>query len=308
MIIGWREYIKNRFKTASQFHSVGIMIGLKGIQISSLKKVQGELRWVQQHFINIENWQVELKTYVEKEKLGNTKCHVVLAITKYKILHIDKPAVAEVEIIDALQWNVKEQLATDEQLVIDYFEPPASTNSTPQINVVALTESEIIHIRNGILKAGLQLENIGIEELIICNLCAYSDHAVILLKQQQDGQLSLNIIKQNQLYFSRRLKGYESIGSLSAEELAMGIADNLSLEIQRSMDYFESQMRQAPIKQVYIAIDSLHQEALAELIKNVVYVPVEKFVPYVLAEDNISVLPASFASLAAAIHTPQLAT
>ncbi|MGJ8680160.1 MSHA biogenesis protein MshI [Paraglaciecola sp.] len=307
MNIGWRDYIKSRFSAASQYHSVGIMFGLKGIQISSLQKVKGNLSWVKQHFINIENWQEELKLYVEQENLTNTKCHVVLGLTKYTTLQIEKPAVKEEELIDALQWNVKELLSTDEALVIDYFDPPASSSSqVAHLNVVALAENEVIHIRDGILKAELNLQDIGIEELAVCNLCAQSDNAIILLKQQQGGQLSLNIIKQNKLYFSRRLKGYESIGSLSPEELSMGIADNLSLEIQRSMDYFESQLRQAPIKQVYIALETLHQDALADLIKAVIYIPVEKFTPYIQMDDSLPVTSSSYASLAAAIHHPQL--
>lgn len=306
MNIGWRDYIKSRFRKASQFHSVGIMFGTKGIQIATTQKVKGELIWVKQHFIKIENWQQDLNHYVEKHKLANTQCNVVMSITKYKIMHMDRPAVQDEEVIDALQWSVKEQLSTDEQLIIDYFDPPAVSNNSQQLNVVAVSEKEIVQVRDGILKAGLKLKRIGIEELAICNLCEYSDDAAIVLKQQQGGQISLNIIKQNQLYFSRRLKGYENISSLSPEELTMGVADNLSLEVQRSMDYFESQLRQAPVKKVFVAVDTVHQDALAELIKKVVFVSVEKFVPNVQADLNLPVLSPSFASLSAAIYKPKM--
>jgi MSHA biogenesis protein MshI len=306
MNIGWRDYIKSRFRKASQFHSVGIMFDTKGIQISSTQKVKGELVWVKQHFVEITNWQQDLKSYVEKHNLGNTQCNVVMSITKYKIMHMDRPAVQDEEVIDALQWSVKEQLSTDESLIIDYFEPPVASNNTQQLNVVALSEKEIVQIRNGILQAGLRLDHIGIEELAICNICEFSDDAAIVLKQQSGGQISLNIVKQNQLYFSRRLKGYENIGSLSPEELTMGVADNLSLEVQRSMDYFESQLRQAPVKKVFVALDTIHQDALAELIKEVVFVTVEKFVPNVQADVNLPILSPSFASLSAAIVKPQV--
>ena len=50
------------------------------------------------------------------------------------------------------------------------------------------------------------------------------------------------------MFFSRRLRGYENLANFSPEELKIGIVDNVSLEIQGSIDYFESQFRQAPIK------------------------------------------------------------
>ncbi len=58
----------------------------------------------------------------------------------------------------------------------------------------------------------------------------------------------MNIVKRKQLFFSRRLRGYENLANFSPEELKIGIVDNVSLEIQGSIDYFESQFRQAPIK------------------------------------------------------------
>jgi MSHA biogenesis protein MshI len=80
------------------------------------------------------------------------------------------------------------------------------------------------------------------------------------------------------------------------------VVDNLSLEIQRSMDYFESQLRQAPVKKVYISLDTMHEEALADMIKQVIFVSVEKFVPDVAKNSDLNMTPSSFASLGAAIE------
>jgi MSHA biogenesis protein MshI len=49
----------------------------------------------------------------------------------------------------------------------------------------------------------------------------------------------LNIVKRKQLFFFRRLRGYENLANFSPEELKIGIVDNVSLEIQSSIDYFE---------------------------------------------------------------------
>lgn len=303
MDIGWREYIKSRFRKASSFHAIGIELGLHELHISCLKQRKGQLRWARQHSMPLANWQTNLREFVEQNKLANTPCHFVLSAAKYQILQVENPLVEDNEILDALQWSVKEQLGTTEPIVIDYFDPPASNAAVKKLNVVACPEKDIIEIRDGILKAELNLISIGIEELALCGLWASSDDAILFLKQEKNGLLNLGIVKQQHLYFSRRLKGYESLHGLSEAELAMGIADNLSLEVQRSMDYFESQLRQAPVKKVLLAVDTPHPQALAKLINDNVFIAVEQLVPEV-EHNGFTPTPACLVSLGAALHTP----
>lgn len=306
MQIGWREFIKGHFSKASKFHSVGIEFGVNDFHISTLKKKKGKLSWVKQHSATMNNWQAELKTYVEDNHLTNTQCNIALSISKYHMLQVDRPSVEDIELNQALQWAVKEQLFSDDELTIDFFDPPTAASNVKKLNVVAISTRDIIEIRNGILKAGLVLNVIGIEELATCNLMVPIDEAVITLKQEEGGQLSLNIVKRNQLFFSRRLRGYENLDSLSQDELKMGVVDNLSLEIQRSMDYFESQLRQAPVKKVFVALDTVHQDALAEMIKEVIFISVERFVPDVMKNSDMPLKSTSFASLGAAINDASL--
>lgn len=306
MHIGWREFIKSRFKKASKFHSIGIEIGVNSLHLSTLQKIKGKINWVKQDSLPIVNWQTELKTYVENNNLTNTQCNVALSISKYQLMQLDKPAVEDAELNQALQWAVKEQLSIEDEFVIDYFDPPAATSNIKKLNVVAISKKDLIEIRDGVIEAGLILNIIGVEELTTCNLLIPSDDAIITLIEEESGQLSLNIVKRNKLFFSRRLRGYENLANFSPEELKMGVIDNLSLEIQRSMDYFESQLRQAPVKKVYIALNTIHQDALAEMIKQVIFVSVEKFVPNVAIDNDITITSSSFASLGIAIDNASL--
>ncbi|MEP1448673.1 MAG: MSHA biogenesis protein MshI [Paraglaciecola sp.] len=306
MQIGWREFIKRRFSKASKFHSVGIEIGVDEFHVSTLQKIKGEISWVKQDTLPIESWQSSLKTYVDKNSLSNTQCNVAFSISKYQMLQLDRPDVEEGELLQALQWSVKEQLFSDDELAIDYFDTPTEAANLKKLNVVAISKQEVKEVRNGVLKAGLALNIIGIEELATCNLVVPSDDAIITLKQEEGGQLSLNIVKRNELYFSRRLRGYENLANFSPEELKMGVVDNLSLEIQRSMDYFESQLRQAPVKKVYLSLDTIHQDALAEFIKEVIFVSVESFIPNISKNTEMPIAPSSLASLGAAVDNASL--
>jgi MSHA biogenesis protein MshI len=306
MKIGWREFIKARFRKVSKFHSVGIEMGFNAIHISTLQKINGKVNWVKQDSLPIKNWQAKLKTYVENNNLTNTQCNIALSISRYQILQLDKPPVEDTEINQALQWAVKEQLLSDDELVIDYFDPPGAASNVKKLNVVAIGKRDVIEIRDGVLEAGLALNIIGVEELAICNLLVPSDDAIITLKEEEGGQLSLNIVKRNELFFSRRLRGYKNLANLSPEELKNGVVDNLSLEIQRSMDYFESQLRQAPVKKIYISLESTHQDALADMIKQVIFISVERLIPNVARNNDMPVTPTSFVSLGAAIDNASL--
>ena len=51
-------------------------------------------------------------------------------------------------------------------------------------------------------------------------------------------EIVLIIVKQQQIFFHRRLRGFANIATKSAEELAFSVIDEISLEIQRSTDLF----------------------------------------------------------------------
>ncbi|KXI30099.1 MSHA biogenesis protein MshI [Paraglaciecola hydrolytica] len=301
MQIGWREYIKRRFRRASKYHCVGIEYGVDELYIATLQVIDGKLTWVKQHKMVWDDWQDSLKDYVAAQGLDNTRCQVTLAISKYQLLQLDKPAVPETEINQALQWTVKEQLFSDGDLAVDYFDLPAAPANAKKLNVVAIGKNEVEALRDGILDAGLNLVNISIEELTTSNILPPSDDAAIILHQNPGDQISLNIVKKGLLYFSRRLRSYENLANFSVQEFQMGIADNLALEIQRSMDYFESQLRQAPVKQVYISLDTPHQDTLADLIKEVIFVKISRLESNVESVPGLIQHPSYFACLGAAL-------
>jgi len=301
MQIGWREFIKRRFRKPSKYHSVGIEYGVNDVHICALRKVNGQLTWVKQYKCDADDWQDALKAFVDEHKLQNTRCVVALSISKYQLLQVDKPAVPDAEINQALQWTVKEQLFSDGELAVDYFDLPAAPANSKKINVVAIGQHEIIEIRNGVLQAGLQLESIGAQELAMCNLLPNSDEAAIMLHQNVGEQICLSIVKNQLLYFSRRLRSYENLANFSEQELQMGVVDNLALEIQRSMDYFESQLRQAPIKKVYMSLDTPHQDVIAQLIKAILFINIEPLLPDIALGDTVKLSPESYASLGTAM-------
>ena len=125
-------------------------------------------------------------------------------------------------------------------------------------------------------------------------------------RKTQDESRKEDHIDVNSRFGKSAERGYENLASFSQEELKMGVVDNLSLEIQRSMDYFESQLRQGPVKKVYISLNTLHQDALVDMIKQVIFVSVETFIPDVTSDGDMPIKASSLASLGAAIDNASL--
>ena len=163
--------------------------------------------------------------------------------------------------------------------MVDYIDLPAQAAGTDKVNVVALPEPDVQKVCQGIRDANLILESIGAAELATCDLLSDNDEAVMTLVQQAGYDMCLNIVKRGKLYFSRRLRGYENLSTFNQQELQMGVGENLSVEIQRSMDYFESQLRQAPVKRILLGVETDLIEQFAELMKQLTFMPVEPFIP-----------------------------
>ena len=117
-------------------------------------------------------------------------------------------------------------------------------------------------------QSNVELLSITTAEFAFANLLAVQKDACLLVCQQPNEEIVLLIVKNGQLYFHRRLRGFAHIANKSEDELAMNVIDNLSLEIQRSTDYYERQLKQAPIKELKvllpIALEGFFARKLAE--------------------------------------------
>lgn len=306
MRISWREFIKQYFSKPSKFHSIGIEIGDAELHINVIQKKSGAYQWVEQHSLPMQDWIKHLQQFVANNQLARTPCHIALGVNRYQFFQIDKPEVEEQEVAQALKWQIKDQLTGTDEHIFDYYDHPAVIGGKEKVNVVAISRTHINAIIKGITRAELKLSTITIEELATSELLPASDDAVLTLFQEKGGQVNLNIVKRGQLFFSRRLKGYENLASFSLEEFQMGMADTLSVEIQRSMDYFESQLRQAPVRKIIVHLNSTIQQELANIIQELTFMPVAVMaLPLASPQPDKTV---SLASLGAALSDVRLDT
>ncbi|RVU33056.1 hypothetical protein EOE67_18450 [Rheinheimera riviphila] len=190
------------------------------------------------------------------ELSGSVPLCLVLSAERYQLIQLDKPAVPEAEMLQALPWLAREltSVAVDDML-LDYLDlPEQAAQQTARINVVVTAKSSLLELCRELQRRKVQLVNIQPEEWLPRNLLPIQNAAVMLIVHQPGQELMLQIIRQGALYFSRRLRGFNRIDQYGMTELSQGMLDNLLLEVQRSLDYFEGQQRQAPVKEILFQI------------------------------------------------------
>ncbi|CAM2782477.1 biogenesis protein MshI [Moritella viscosa] len=205
-----------------------------------------------------------LSDMISKHNLQASTCHVVLSNQQYQLLQIDKPSVPDNEIASTLPFIAKEFINESiDSVVFDYFSVPNQN----KINLVYCAKSLVELIVTATQQAKLELLTIGIEELATANLFSTSadenrKSTQMLITQQDYQEVNLTIIHDNQVYFSRRLRGFSRLRDLKEHQLDTSLLDNFSLEIQRSADFAVSQLKLPEVKEINLALPSSSLEPL----------------------------------------------
>jgi len=183
------------------------------------------------------------------------QCHVVLSAQQAQMVQVDKPNVPDDEINGALKWQVKDLVSfSADNMVVDYFDGPKLAGGSEKINVVCASKSDLKAFVEQLNKNDINVKSIITEEFAFASLLQTKGVASLLVCQQPNEEVIILIVKNGQLFFNRRLRGFAQISEKSEDELAMTVIDALSLEIQRSTDYYERQLKQAPIKSIEIIL------------------------------------------------------
>ncbi|PCH97812.1 MAG: hypothetical protein COB83_01310 [Gammaproteobacteria bacterium] len=232
------------------------------------------------------------------------QCHLVLNSSQSQIVQVDKPNVPKAEIISALKWQIKDLVSIPpENMVLDYFDGPLLAGGIEKINVVCSPLNELKEIV-AVLNAGSAIiTSITIEEFAFANLLPRQNDACLLVCQQQNEEIVLLIVKQGKLYFQRRLRGFSQIASKTEDELSMTVIDNLALEIQRSSDYYERQLKQAPIKDIKVLLPIALEDFFARKLSENTHIPVT----LLTMPDNYSEQRSYAAAIGATMYDARIA-
>jgi MSHA biogenesis protein MshI len=220
-----------------------------------------------------------LEKQVSSLGLENTKASYVLSPNDYKLLLVEAPNVAANEIADAVKWKIKDLIDHPvEEMAITVFPVPvdAYRGGNDMVYVVATTKTKIKEIVDLVTNSGLVLEAIDIPELVMMNLsakCADDSYGLAFLDLRGSGS-TMNLCKDGEIYLTRHLNTRMDPDVLNSADWD-NIRERLVLEIQRSLDYYESQLGKPAIPKVLLAPRQSDSEALAGQLNSVMSVHVE---------------------------------
>ena len=248
---------------------------------------------------------------VERANLKHRPCNLVLSPHEYSLHLVEAPNVPTGELREALRWRVRDLIdfPVDEAVLDAFLLPEDRSRGAKRMAYVAVTRRELIARRVAQIEAAqLRLEAIDIPELALRNLilrCCDTERGVALVKLMEGGG-SLHIVRGEDLHLARRFNLPYKAGLL--DDLP---AEALILELQRSLDYFERQMRQAPPGQVVITGENLSADKLTPDIREGLSANVSLFDPTrgLSFADEVSeaLLPLCFTALGAALRQPDRA-
>lgn len=203
------------------------------------------------------------------------KCHIVLSDQQSQIVQVDKPKVPSAEINAALKWQVKDLVTIPpDNMVLDYFDGPLLAGGKEKVNVVCAPIDELRNIVAATNEDGSEVISITTVEFAFANLLINQNDACLLVCQRPHDEIILLIVKQGKLYFHRRLRGYKQIADKTEDELSTTVIDNLALEVQRSSDFFERQLKQAPIKEIKVLLPMSTEGFFARKLAENSHIPV----------------------------------
>lgn len=197
-----------------------------------------------------------LQALMQEHSCRKPEVTIVLDESCYQQTQIDKPSVPDTEVRAALPWAVKDLIAiAPENMQVDYFDMP-DTSSAKRITAVATEKkwlSDWVNFFSEQLKG--EVKSVQVEELAVLNLLQHEEVPVLLLWQKPNKEAEVLLVHQQALYLSRNLRGTSGLDHMRGELLA-GVVDNISLEVQRALDYFESNLRQPPVRKIYLMLES----------------------------------------------------
>ena len=203
-----------------------------------------------------------VRNWLEQRKLTSADCHYVLNSKEYELLLLEAPAVEDSELWDAAIWRIKELIQTPiDDTAVDVMRLPtdAYRGRVDMLYAVATSKAVIRQHIKFLKRCDLICRVIDIPEMTIRNLLSHTQDAdvgslAVIGLRRSNGEIV--IISHDALYLTRNLEmGIKQLLTDSESQFSLEndlVIDRLALDVQRSLDYYESQVGKGIVKKLYL--------------------------------------------------------
>ncbi len=224
----------------------------------------------------------DLRQLKKDAALARQRCVTILCQGDYQTLLVDAPEVPRQELAEAIRWRIKDMLGMPlERAVVDaLILPQASSFETRSRQALAVSADLALveRVAEPFVQADLLLSAVDIPELAQRNLaalCEDENRGLAFLSLGKNGGL-LTLTWGGELFSSRRIEAGTALWLDRPAEDRAGAFDRITLELQRSLDYFDRQFSFISISRLVLA-GGPELAPLGDFLRQTVYMPVELF-------------------------------
>lgn len=255
-------------------HLVGIGLSDEGMAFAHLSRNSDRYQLEHVDFApvtSLNEMESALSHWVREFNVRDSETNFVLALSQANILLTEAPEVEDKELNQAMRWKLKDSSEVDlEKSIVDVFPIPGQRERgrQPMAYVVTAEKGLLKKYIALVEKNNLDLKSIDITALAQRNIASRlpeDENGVAFLSLYTNSGL-LSLSRKGDLYLARDLDvGYKSFaseteasleGNLQVEGLPSATQQTLEqivLEVQRSMDYYERYFAQPPIQALVLA-------------------------------------------------------
>lgn len=263
-------------KTKSGHSRAGIAFGEDAFSLALVER-EGDgkpaLQYCATHVYNGGEATATLKASLDKLGASRARACAVVDGDDYQVVQVEAPEVLPSEMRAAIRWRLRDAIGFNvDDAAVDVFEIPDPARRTQQkmLFAVAARVSAIERLASTLEPASKGFDAIDIPELCLRNLSALlpQDAKGVAVLALGKGFAQLVITRQGLLYLTRRIDTSARLSFHVQEDGPEIDPAALALELQRSLDYYESQYDQSPIGDLVIAPANEQARSLANALES----------------------------------------
>ena len=247
---------------------LGISFDTERVSVAVTQKTEDGFTIQNSHSARIETSLGDsLKQVCKQIGAPNCKANISLSIEDSIFHKIQKPNVPVEERDSSALFLMKDRLKQSvEETLLATIEYPEGCRHDDQLMAIEVKRSRVEEIIHAVQDAGIEINAIDVMELNLGEILAFDEDmgkGVALLVEHENG-VSLLLYRDHALYLIRRIQDIpDLVGCLPAPGNAH-MADMLLLEVQRTLDYYDSLMSQPAPGHLLLAPSFVDLKPLAE--------------------------------------------